>query len=66
MPECDFKWMAPYLLPPGTTKLLIHGGKYSVPVKGDMIHIEQECCLVRGHDGPHRSLTNVIKDQWHE
>jgi hypothetical protein len=54
--------MAPYLLPPGTTELLIHGGKYSVPVKSDRIHIEQECCLVRGHDGPHRSLTNVIKD----
>lgn len=57
MPECLFKWNSPYILPPGTNRIQV--GRMTVSVKGDMIHIQQECCLVRGHDGPHISKTSV-------
>lgn len=45
MTRCDFRWEAPYLHAPPSTRVSL---------------LEQECSLERGHDGPHRSLTNCI------
>lgn len=45
---CKFKWRAPYLLPPPSTKVM---------------SVQQVCSLPKGHDGPHRSLSNVIKEK---
>lgn len=44
--KCGYKWKAPYLLPPPSKKVTSIG---------------QECAEPQGHEGPHRSLTNVTK-----
>ncbi len=43
---CGYVWKAPLITPPGRRP----EGRY----------IRQECKLERGHEGPHRSLANVI------
>lgn len=43
--KCGHEWWAPYLKPP--------------PSNG-VRRIPQSCVLERGHDGCHRSATNVI------
>lgn len=52
--SCGYRWLAPYLLPPGAPR------NVRVPVRGARVMVEQECALAEGHDGPHRSSTNVI------
>lgn len=64
MTTCGFEWYATYLLPPGTTE--IYTGDAKIPVKDNSIQKHQKCILEQGHDGPHRSRTNVIKEKWDE
>lgn len=44
---CPFEWRAPYWHEPPGKKVTF---------------VKQRCSLPEGHDGPHRSLSNVIKD----
>ena len=64
MTQCGFEWYAPYLLPPGTTEVLVGGMR--MQVRGDSIQVHQKCVQEQGHNGPHRSRTNVIKEKWDE
>ena len=45
---CGFTWQAPRIPTPGVQRG--PNNPTSVP---------QKCCLPKGHDGPHRSLTGV-------
>jgi hypothetical protein len=45
MNNCGHKWYAQFLEPPPSRRIR---------------YIEQICIEVKDHDGPHRSLTNVI------
>jgi hypothetical protein len=47
MTICGFKWQAPYRHPPWTAL-----GPYTL--------VTVTCAEPKGHDGPHRSLENVI------
>ncbi len=57
--RCGHKWRAPYLLSPTAPREII-AGNIRIPVKGDTLYVEQECSLPKGHDGTHRSLSNVV------
>lgn len=56
---CKHTWKAPYLHPPGQPPMIRAGGM-DIPVRGPVTHVPQNCCLTAGHEGPHRSLSNVI------
>ena len=58
---CGHKWEAQYLLSPTARREVVVGGT-RIPVRGDCVYVSQECVERRGHDGPHRSLTNVTKE----
>jgi hypothetical protein len=58
--KCGYKWKATYLLAPNVPRKIVTG-RFTIPVRGDYILEEQECVLPAGHDGPHRSLTNVTR-----
>jgi hypothetical protein len=46
--QCGYRWLAPYIRPP------------SDPMKGKGPSFrEQVCAEPRGHEGPHRSWSNV-------
>lgn len=60
MSRCAYEWWAPYLSPPGTpNERQVEFGGVRVTVKGN-VSIKQKCSQPKGHDGPHRSSTNVI------
>lgn len=65
MSWCGHKWEAPYAWPPG-----VRPGTFVVPGLGtvtrDRKTVPQECSLPRGHEGPHRSLSNVTCEQRRE
>jgi hypothetical protein len=43
--KCEFKWNAPY---------------FHAPPSKEVTMIQQACSLQNGHEGSHRSFTNVI------
>ncbi len=57
---CGFRWKAQRIPTPGIPRNhveLLHGG--GVVVNATMV--PQECVEPKGHDGPHRSRTNVVR-----
>lgn len=63
MPECGYKWSAPFKLAPGIARELIAADGLTVPVRGDTVYVEQRCVEEAGHKGKkHRSLGGVTRD----
>lgn len=60
MNRCGYSWFAPYILPPSHDRTIQFGEVRATGVGA--ISIQQKCSLPKGHDGPHRSNTNVITE----
>lgn len=55
---CGYRWYAPFPLPPDTPQAIVVPWAW-MPVQVDRVSLVQECVRPKGHDGPHRSSTNV-------
>jgi hypothetical protein len=59
MSRCGHEWMAPLARP---TKSRFQGQHPKLPSL-TVTSLPQKCDEPQGHDGPHRSLTNVTADR---
>lgn len=63
MTRCGYIWRAPRIPTPGVPRYDTFQQDARDIVITNPTSVPQECILEKDHKGPHRSLTNVIKEQ---